>query len=101
MKRSFLVNENYINCRLDRWIKKNGFVVPQSFIEKNIRKGKIKVNNKREKSSYKLKENDKIDFYNIEFSIQKTPPKFSQRIEKILYCIIICICLPKLFKPLK
>ena len=79
MKRSFLVNENYINCRLDRWIKKNGFVVPQSLIEKNIRKGKIKVNNKREKSSYKLKKNDKIDFYNIEFYVQKkdTTKKYS------------------------
>ena len=46
--------------RLDRWFKKNISNAPQSLIEKNIRKGNIKINNKKEKSSYKLKKNDKV-----------------------------------------
>ena len=37
-----------INSRLDRWFKKNICNVPQSLIEKSIRKGNIKINNKKE-----------------------------------------------------
>jgi len=65
MRRSFLINNSFVNTRLDRWFKKCICNVPQSLIEKNIRKGKIKVNNKKEKSSYKLKYNDEIFIYNI------------------------------------
>ena len=68
MKKSFLVDHNFVNSRLDRWIRKNISDVPQSLIEKNIRKGNIKVNNKKKRSSYKLQENDKINLYNINFS---------------------------------
>ena len=56
MKKNFLVTSDFINSRLDRWFRKNVCDVPQSLIEKNIRKGNIKVNHKRKKSSYKLKE---------------------------------------------
>ena len=52
MKKTYLVDHNLVNSRLDRWLKKNVCVVPQSLIEKNIRKGKIKINNKKYKSSY-------------------------------------------------
>ena len=55
MKKSFLLDENYINTRLDKWFRLNICEVPQSLIEKSIRKGKIKINNKKEKSSYKGK----------------------------------------------
>ena len=40
-------------------------------IEKNIRKGNIKVNNKRKKSSYKLKAKDIIFINNIDFKPTK------------------------------
>ena len=40
--------------------KKNICQVPQSLLEKNIRIGRIKVNKKKKKSSYKLQLNDKI-----------------------------------------
>ena len=62
MKKVFQVKNEYINSRLDRWFRRNICEVPQSLIEKNIRKGKIKVNNIKQKSSYKLKENDQIAF---------------------------------------
>jgi len=67
MKNLFLVNNDYINSRLDRWFRRNISEVPQSLIEKNIRKGNIKINNKKEKSSYKLKQNDQITLHKINF----------------------------------
>ena len=39
MKKNFLVKDEFINSRLDRWFRRNVSDVPQSFIEKNIRKG--------------------------------------------------------------
>ena len=71
MKKIFEISNDYADARLDRWFKKNISEVPQSLIEKNIRKGKIKVNNKKEKSSYRLKNKDKIAIYNINFSPNK------------------------------
>ena len=49
MNKSFRVDYNSINTRLDRWFRRNVHDVPQSLIEKNIRKGKIKVNNKKKR----------------------------------------------------
>jgi len=51
--------------RLDRWYKKNICHVPQSLLEKNIRKGKIKINKQKKKGSYKLQVNDKITINNF------------------------------------
>ena len=68
MKKIFLINFNEENSRLDRWFKRFVCNIPQSLIEKSIRKGKIKVNNKIKKSSYKLKRNDEIKIYNINYS---------------------------------
>jgi len=55
MKKIYFVNNDYVNTRFDKWFKKNVSDVPQSLIEKNIRKGKIKINSFKIKSSYKLK----------------------------------------------
>ena len=70
MHKIYKVNKEYTDSRLDRWFKRNVCDVPQSLIEKSIRKGVIKVNNKKEKSLYKLKENDKIDIKNFYFKPQ-------------------------------
>jgi|TARA_B110000438_G_C15813960_1_gene651038 23S rRNA pseudouridine955/2504/2580 synthase len=67
MKKSFLVTDDFVNTRLDRWFKKNITQVPQSLLEKSIRKGNIKINNKKTKSSYKLKKKDQIIIHNINF----------------------------------
>jgi len=67
MQKNYLINSDYVGSRLDRWFKNNICVVPQGLIEKNLRKGNIKVNNKKVKSSYKLKKDDKINLYNITF----------------------------------
>ena len=71
MKNNYLINGDYISMRLDRWIRKNVSDIPQSLIAKNIRKGNIKINNKKEKSSYKLKKNDKVILYNFNFLNKK------------------------------
>ena len=71
MKKTFWINDHFINSRLDRWIRKNILHAPQSLIEKSIRKGKIKINGKKEKSSYKLKKNDEIILYNFNYQPNK------------------------------
>ena len=68
MNKSFLISEDSINSRLDRWLRRNICDIPQSLMEKNLRKGRIKVNNKKKKSSYRLQKNDKIELYNFSFS---------------------------------
>ena len=67
MAKISLIKKEDVNSRLDRWFKRNITNVPQSLIEKNIRKGNIKVNDIKRKSSYKLQENDKISLKNIKF----------------------------------
>ena len=67
----FYIKSDFVNSRLDRWFKRSVSQVPQSLIEKNIRKGNIKVNNKKEKSSYKLKKKDEISIRNISFISNK------------------------------
>jgi len=67
MKKVFLIKDDFINSRLDKWFKKNVCDVPQSLIEKSIRKGKIKINSKKKKSSYKIQKNDQISIYNFDF----------------------------------
>ena len=71
MKKSYLVDSNFVNSRLDRWIRKNVCEIPQSLIEKTIRNGMIKINNQRKKSSYKLQKEDKIILYNFNFTPNK------------------------------
>jgi len=78
MKKYISITDESVNSRLDRWFKRNISKVPQSLIEKNIRRGNIKVNFVKEKSSYKLKKNDKIILTNINF----TPDKHKDNYEK-------------------
>ena len=53
--------------RIDRWIRSLLGKIPQSLIEKNLRAGKIKINKKKVKSSHKVKENDVVELFNIDF----------------------------------
>ena len=71
MKKIFVIKSDYVNSRLDRWLRRNISDVPQSLIEKNLRKGNIKVNNKKRKSSYKLLLDDQISLFNINFKVTK------------------------------
>ena len=67
MKKSFNVDYEFNEMRLDRWIRNNLGKIPQGLIEKNLRNGIIKVNKRKVKSSYKIKTNDQINIFNFEF----------------------------------
>ena len=67
MKKSYIVDSTSNDMRIDRWIRQTLGMMPQGLIEKNLRSGKIKVNKKKIKSSHKVKINDEINFYNINF----------------------------------
>ena len=67
MIRSIVVDATQNNMRIDRLIRRQLGNVPQSLIEKSLRSGKIKLNKKKVKSSFKVKINDKIEFFNFDF----------------------------------
>ena len=67
MIRSFIVESTCNNMRIDRWLRNKLGKVPQSLIEKSLRLGKIKINKKKIKSSFKIKTNDKIELFNFDF----------------------------------
>ena len=61
MKKSYIVDSTCNDMRIDRWIRHTLGLMPQGLIEKNLRSGKIKVNQKKIKSSHKIKTNDNKD----------------------------------------
>ena len=67
MIKSFIVDKTNVNMRIDKYLRFNIGKFPQSLIEKSLRNGKVKVNNKKIKSNFKLNLGDKIDLYNFKF----------------------------------
>jgi len=67
MIKSFTVDKTYASMRIDKYLRFNIGKFPQSLIEKSLRNGKVKVNNKKVKSNFKLNLGDKIDLFNFEF----------------------------------
>ena len=78
MKKSFIVDRTCSDMRIDRWIRNNLGNFPQGLIEKSLKNGKIKLNNKKVKSSQKVKSNDRVDLFNFDFkeSITQKTIKF-------------------------
>ena len=87
MKKSIIVDSLNEGSRIDKWLKRVFVKLNQSFIEKNLRKGFIKVDNKKVKSSYKIKKNDVVNIYN--FSIEKYPSKIKTIYKKKISSKII------------
>ena len=67
MKKTYIVDSTCNDMRIDRWMRHLLGKMPQSLIEKNLRAGKLKLNKKKIKSSHKVKVNDQIDMFNINF----------------------------------
>ena len=67
MHKSFKIDNTSIGLRLDKYIKNNIGKLPQSLIEKALRKGNIKLNSKKVKSSTKLKLNDELSLHNFNY----------------------------------
>ena len=84
MKKSYIVDSTCKDMRLDRWLKLNIGKIPQSLIEKYLRNGKIKLNKKKVKSSYKLRIQDEINTFNIEFKEVIQQKKISFHLQKKL-----------------
>jgi len=70
MKKIYLIDYNHKGMRLDRWVRNNLGKIPQSLIEKFIRKGKIKVNKKKVKSSYNLCVKDEVNVFDFNIKNQ-------------------------------
>jgi 23S rRNA pseudouridine955/2504/2580 synthase len=71
MIKKFVVENDFSDTRFDRWFKNKVLDIPQSLIEKIIRKNQVKVNGKKTKTSYRVQENDIIEVFNIE-KVKKT-----------------------------
>ena len=79
MKKIILVKASYNNMRIDRFLRNYLGKIPQGLIEKNLRNGKIKLNQKKVKSSQKVITDDKISFFNFNFeqNIKQSKTKFN------------------------
>ena len=71
---SFIINKDFEDSRVDRFLKKQYPNTPQSLFEKNFRKKNITVNNKKVKNLFRLKINDIVDIY-IDFKIKTISKK--------------------------
>ena len=69
MIKQFIVISDQDNMRIDKWLRKNNYNLPQGLIEKLLRNGKIKVNSKKIKSSHKVREKDLIKIFNVKENI--------------------------------
>ena len=90
MIKNIKVKKNDETTRLDKWLKRNFSSLTQSFIEKNIRKKNILVNNLKKSSNYKVKYEDEINILNYNFENYK-------HIKFIKQKVIIPIKIKKLF----
>jgi len=71
LKKFLISNIEFKDWRLDKWLKLNFSTLNQSFIEKNLRKGNIKVDNKKKPSKYKLQINDEVIIFNYSDEVYK------------------------------
>ena len=67
MKKTINVDISFNDMRIDRFIRNHLGKIPQGLIEKNLRNGKLKLNQKKVKSSQKVKTGDKLNIYNLNF----------------------------------
>ena len=75
MKKSFTVDSTCNDMRIDRWTRLKIGKIPQGLIEKYLRSGKIKLNEKKIKSSTKVKTNDVVNIFNLDFKETITQKK--------------------------
>tara|TARA_Y200000002_G_scaffold351556_1_gene329663 strand:+ start:2172 stop:3086 length:915 start_codon:yes stop_codon:yes gene_type:complete len=74
------IKKNY-EVRLDKYLKKLYTSLTQSFIEKNIRKKNILINNRRTSSNYLVKLNDNLNILNFHDELYKNKIIFKKNIK--------------------
>ena len=79
MPKTFIVDDEYHETRIDKWFKQKIISLPHSLIERILRQNKIKINKKKVKSSYRLQFGDLIEIYDI------SKFKTKDKVEKIKY----------------
>ena len=79
MNKSIYVEKSYNTMRIDRFIRSHLGNIPQGLIEKNLRNGTFKLNQKKVKSSKKIKTGDKVNIYNFNFEkrIEQNKTKYN------------------------
>ncbi len=75
MKKSYTVDSTCNDMRIDRWTRLKIGKIAQGLIEKYLRSGKIKLNKKKIKSSTKVKTNDVVNIFNLDFKETITQKK--------------------------
>ena len=65
MPKTFIVDDEYHEARLDKWFKHKVINLPHSLVERIIRQNKVKINKKKPKSSYRLQAGDLIEIFDI------------------------------------
>lgn len=75
--RTFIINKNDANQRLDKFLSKACPSLPASAMYKYIRKKSIKVNGKRAEISTRVLENDRIDLYINDDFFEKAEKKLT------------------------
>lgn len=78
MPDKFIVSKNYNKSRFDKWFKEEIINLPNALIQKLLRKNKIKVNNKKIKSSFRLTEGDNVSIFNLS---SYKPTNFKKKIK--------------------
>jgi len=83
MPKQYKVDKDYHNSRFDRWFKSKVINLPQSLIEKIIRKNKIKINRKKPKTSHRVQFGDIVEVYDIsKFKISDRPQTIKYKASK-------------------
>ena len=72
---------NNFNQRLDKYLKEKYTSLTQGFIEKNIRKKNILINNSTTKANYLVKLNDELKILNYHEKVYKNKIIFKKNIE--------------------
>ena len=80
MIKNIKITKNY-DIRLDKFLKNLYTSLTQSFIEKNIRKKNILINNLRTKSNYLVKYNDRLSILNFHEQIYKNKIIYKKNIK--------------------
>lgn len=74
--KSYVINKNDSNQRLDKFLTKSFANLPQALMYKYIRKTRIKVNGKRGEISQKLAEGDLVELYINDELLEQSPKKY-------------------------
>ena len=65
MAKKYTVDKDFHNTRFDKWFKSTVINLPQSLIEKILRKNKVKINRKKPKTSYRMQIGDIVEIYDV------------------------------------